>query len=311
MQNVPDWPVIQCHLEATGWTSRVVPVERLTEVTERATSAAASGDLPPAVAAELAESIAFQLPNEPSPLHSVLVAASSRPLTQALLTHDGEERLVRVPPHYAGYRTLPDELAAEVGAALRPLGYGAARCAPPLKTLAACAGLARYGRNNIVYVEGLGSYIYLAACATDAPPPADHFWSYPVALDRCSTCGACSKACPTRAIGAERFLLHTDRCLTYHNESTEPFPGWIKPDWHHVAVGCLRCQAVCPVNTDHGPRKTPPERFDERETAAILAATPIQELPTTTRHKMQRCGLDYSPQLIARNLRALLDATPS
>jgi epoxyqueuosine reductase len=140
---------------------------------------------------------------------------------------------------------------------------------------------------------------------------AGAFWLYPVALDRCTTCGACGKTCPTGAIGAERFLLHTERCLTYHNERTAPFPEWIEPGWHHTAVGCLRCQRVCPVNAGHGPQEAPPERFDAQETAAILAATPSADLPERTRAKMRRCGLDYSAELIARNLRALLAAPPS
>jgi len=65
------------------------------------------------------------------------------------------------------------------------------------------------------------------------------------------------------------------------------------------------------MNADHGPQEDPPVVFDERETAAILAATPPADLPEETRDKMRRCGLDYSPQLIARNLRALLDADRS
>ena len=72
-----------------------------------------------------------------------------------------------VPPHYAGYETVPDGLAAAVEAAVAPFGRRAARIEPPLKTLAAGAGLARYGRNNIAYVPGLGSYLQLAACVTD------------------------------------------------------------------------------------------------------------------------------------------------
>jgi hypothetical protein len=34
--------------------------------------------------------------------------------------------------------------------------------------------------------------------------------------------------------------------------------------------------------------------------------TPLSdELPAATREKLERCGLDYSPTLIARNLHAL------
>ncbi len=306
-----DWQAVLDGLAATGWTARVVPVERLQDVRERVTHAAATGEFPAAVAGSLARLAAFELPETPSPVRSVVVGATPRPLTQALLHTDRRELLVQVPPHYAGYYTTPGTLEAAVRAALAPFGRSAASFEPPLKTLAACSGLARYGRNNLAYVEGLGSYLCLGACVSDAPPPADHYWLYPVGLDHCGICGACRKACPTGAIRGERFLLHTDRCLTYHNERTEPFPDWIEPCWHHTPIGCLRCQRVCPMNADHGPQEDPPVVFDERETAAILAATPPADLPEETRDKMRRCGLDYSPQLIARNLRALLDADRS
>jgi len=201
---------------------------------------------------------------------------------------------------------VPDGLAAALGAALKPWGAGAARFEPPLKTLAAGAGLARFGRNNIAYVPELGSYLMLAACATDAPPPPDAPWGEPLQLARCERCSACMRACPSGAIRADRFLLQTDRCLTCANEDEAPLPDWVDPAWHHAAVGCLRCQQSCPENAGVDLVVAPAEVFDEQETAAILAATPADEVAAETREKLVRCGLDYSPALIARNLRALL-----
>jgi epoxyqueuosine reductase len=214
-----------------------------------------------------------------------------------------------VPPHYAGYHTVPDGLAAALGTALAggphgAEGYHAVRFEPPLKTLATCSGLARYGRNNITYVPGLGSYLMLAACATDAPPPEGAPWGEPQQLARCERCSACLRACPSGAIRADRFLLQTDRCLTTANESGDPLPEWVDPAWHHTAVGCLRCQQSCPENAGVALRVAEPEVFDEDETAAILAGSP--DLGPTVREKLERCGLDYSPALIARNLHALL-----
>jgi epoxyqueuosine reductase len=146
----------------------------------------------------------------------------------------------------------------------------------------------------------------LAAAVTDAPPPADAYWGEPRQLDRCERCSACLRACPTGAIRPDRFLLQTDRCLTSVNEDEAPFPDWIDPSWHHCAVGCLRCQQACPENAFVDLPVAPAETFDDDETAAILAATPSEDLPAATRDKLSRCGLDYSPALIARNLRALL-----
>jgi epoxyqueuosine reductase len=304
-----EWAAVLAELADAGWTARVVPAERLAEVGERAREAAA-GAFPDDVAADMDRWLGFAVPQVGDGARSVVIAAVPRPLTQAVLVHEGRERLVRIPPHYAGYHTTPKKLAATLRAALRPHGLEAADFQPPLKTLAVCSGLARYGWNNIAYVEGLGSNVCLAACVSDAPQPDEHVWRHPVELERCGACGACEKVCPTGAAASDRFLLHTERCLTYHNERTEPMPAWIEPGWRHAAVGCLRCQKACPENAGRL-EEAPPERFSEKETAAILAATPAAGLPAVTLAKMQRCGLDYSPELIARNLVLLLADRPT
>jgi len=302
------WQSVIEALAAQGWNARIVDAARLTDVRARVAAVLESGDLPGEAAARIADEVAFALPEGLEAAHSVIVGAIARPLTQATLTIDGTKHTVPVPPHYAGYFTVPDGLAEAAGAALAPFGHRAVRFEPPLKTLAAGAGLASYGRNNIAYVPGLGSYFMLAACASDAPPPDDAVWADPLQLARCERCSACGRACPTGAIRADRFLLETERCLTFVNEDSAPFPDWVDPAWHTCAVGCLRCQLACPENAAVELTAEPPLEFDEQESAAILAATAGSELATTTRAKLRLCGLDYSPELIARNLRALLKA---
>ena len=300
----PDWAAVLEAAAAAGWTAAVVDAARLEEVGDRVAGVLASSELPGPTAEHLAAETSFAWPDEVPRPRSVVVAATPRPLTRATLTVNGQPREVAVPPHYAGYVTVPDGLAAAVSAALTPAGFTAARFEPPLKTLAACAGLARYGRDNIAYVPGLGSYLMLAACVSDAPPPDDAPWGGPRQLERCERCTACLRACPGGAIRPDRFLLQTDRCLTTHNESEDPFPDWVDPAWHHTAVGCLRCQQACPENAAVDLRVNEPEVFDEAETEAILTAAPV--MSPMTREKLSRCGLDYSPALISRNLRALL-----
>jgi epoxyqueuosine reductase len=302
------WDGALATLAERGWQARVVAAERLDDLRERVTRTLASGALPEPTASHVAEEVAFTLPDGIGEARSVVVGAVARPLTQARLTLAGSQRTVPVPPHYAGYYTVPGRLADGVAAALAPSGHRAVRFEPPLKTLAACSGLARYGRNNVAYVPGLGSYLQLAACVTDAPPPDNAAWAEPLPLERCESCSACLRACPTGAIKADRFLLHTDRCLTLVNEDLAPFPAWVDPAWHTCAVGCLRCQQVCPENAGVELAVAPPETFDERETSAILAATERSQLSAATRDKLERCGLDYSPDLIARNLTALFGA---
>lgn len=321
------WRDVLDGLRTHGIEARVVPVEHLAEVGDRVRTALDGAGFPGKVVRGIAEDLAREVParvppaapaaqadeaGAPRPVRSVLVAAVARPLTQAKLTWRGETRTVPVPPHYAGYEAVPRAMARLVDELLRPYGYGALHCEPPLKTLAACAGLARYGRNNVAYVPGLGSWLQLGACVSDAPPPDDAAWGEPQALERCERCSACVRACPTAAVAADRFLLHTERCLTWHNERREPLPAWIDRSAHHCAVGCLRCQQACPENVRVHLVQAAPESFDEHETAAILAAEEAADewagLDDAAREKLARCGLDYSPRVVARNIRLLLDA---
>ena len=306
MDKVVAWDEVIAALAQAGWQARVVPVARLDDVKARLEDVV-RGSFDAQMEAYLLKWTSNTLPQVPT-ASSVIVGATRRPLTQAVLTWRGEQHTVQLPPHYAGYHTIPDNLAAAACAALAPFGYSAARFSPALKTLAACSGLAQYGYNNIAYVDDFGSFLMLGACVSDAPAPNDVYWGAPHWLGRCSTCGACRKACPTGAITEHRLLLHTERCLTLHNEHTDPLPDWITPEMHHVAVGCLRCQQACPVNKKVEMLVAEVEHFDEAETLGILTAEPAQKRSAETAEKMARCGLDYDAQLIARNLRLLLPA---
>jgi epoxyqueuosine reductase len=91
---------------------------------------------------------------------------------------------------------------------LRHGGYHLAKPLLPLKTLAVYSGLARYGRNNISYVTGFGSYLQLMGAFSDLPCESDP-WCEPKTLDRCSKCIACLQHCPTGAIADDRFFCFT------------------------------------------------------------------------------------------------------
>jgi len=189
-----------------GWSARVVDAGRLSDLRARVAAVLDSGDLPEETAARLADDVAFALPDGLEAARSVIVGAVARPLTQATLIVGDAEHTVSVPPHYASYFTIPDGLAEAAGAAFAPFGHRAVRFEPPLKTLAVCASLARYGRNNIAYVPGLGSYLMLAACATDAPSPDDATWAEPPQL-------------------ALRALQRLPACLPHRRHPRRPLPA--------------------------------------------------------------------------------------
>jgi epoxyqueuosine reductase len=213
---------------------------------------------------------------------------------------------VLAPPTYVGYTRRTESVQAVLAAWLREDGYRLAKPRLPLKTLAVRSGLANYGRNNICFVPGLGSFLQLVGGYSDLPCEDDP-WREAKALDRCASCVACLRYCPTGAITSDRFLLHAERCLTYHNEAAGDFPGWIDPSWHHCLVGCLRCQTVCPENRAVAGWIEDRAEFSEPETALFVRRVPLDRLPAETAAKVRGLEINEDYRLLCRNLAMIVE----
>ena len=174
----------------------------------------------------------------------------------------------------------------------------------PLKRLAVQSGLAEYGKNNITYIEGLGSYLSYTAYSTDMPCEEDR-WRDVTVSPVCENCGICAGNCPTGAIPQDRFLLNNEKCLTAMNENTRDFPDWLPQTAHHTPFDCLKCQACCPMNAER--RNVIDVSFNEAETERLLAGKPYTDASKELKQKVKLLGLD-SWASIPRNLRTLFDA---
>jgi epoxyqueuosine reductase len=195
----------------------------------------------------------------------------------------------------------------DVGQALAKFGFRCVRAALPDKTLAVRSGLARYGRNNISYVEGLGNFHRLISFYTDMPCMEDS-WQEPRMLKKCESCRICQNSCPTGAISGDRFLIHAERCITFFNEKDLDvhFPDWFEPAWHTCLAGCLQCQKVCPENRAVL-RYIDGVGFNEEETGLFLTGVIAEKLPSTTREKLERNGMLNVLEVLPRNLAVLLN----
>jgi epoxyqueuosine reductase len=218
----------------------------------------------------------------------------------------GECLPVIVPPTYASYTPRTERVQEELARWLAREGYRLAKPKLPLKTLAVHSGLAKYGRNNICFVQGMGSFLQLVGAFSDLPCENDA-WGPPESLDLCEKCVACQRKCPTGAIESDRFLLRADRCLTLHNEGEDDFADWIDPDWHHCLVGCMRCQSVCPENKDVKEWCEERCEFSERETALLIDCVPIDRLPAETAAKLKSLEINEEYRLLCRNLSMLIE----
>jgi len=86
------------------------------------------------------------------------------------------------------------------------------------------AGLGWIGKSGLLIHPTLGSYCLIGELITTLPLDYDT-----PQKERCGTCTACIKACPTEALSA--YEVNANRCISYLTiEHREPYPMHL----HHV-----------------------------------------------------------------------------
>jgi epoxyqueuosine reductase len=171
----------------------------------------------------------FQVPEDLPKAQSLIVVAVSRPQTRAFFVRNGQRHSLILPPTYTAYDDIEKQVEDLLAKILGEKGYSSTGTALPLKLLAARSGLVQYGRNNICYVSGMGSFLQLIAAYSDMPCEEDD-WQEKAIMKRCEECELCHRACPTGAISSDRFLLRAERCISYYNEKKAMFrfpTGWM------------------------------------------------------------------------------------
>ncbi len=293
-------------LAERGHSARAVPVRHLEALRQ---------DLEPRISPELRElylpdGFDFDLARRDPGLRAVVIVATPSPQVRLTFRHGGRAVQARMGPSYVDRHAILDRVKAIAAEVLAPAGHRTAPVVLPKKLLAARSGLGRYGRNNLLFVPPMGSFHRLTAFATDAPVADGARWEEPGQLERCGSCTACLRLCPTGAIGEDRFLLRPERCLTFFNEKPIPAPAWTQAAVQECLVGCLRCQDRCPENRQHRGRFEDVPAFSEAETDALLAATSAEGLSPSLREKLAALELLRYLPVLPRNLRALLADRP-
>lgn len=176
----------------------------------------------------------------------------------------------------------------------------------PLKRLGVHSGLARYGRNNITYVDGLGSNFSYVAYFSNFLCEEDT-WGEVKNIDTCKDCNLCIKNCPTGAILKDRFLIDNEKCLSCINEVPGEFPDWIPASAHHTLYDCLVCQRICPMNNSQLNKVVDDIAFTEEETNMLLEGRPIESFSEEAKAKIFMLGIDEWYEAIPRNLRMLFE----
>ncbi|MBE9506928.1 MAG: epoxyqueuosine reductase [Chloroflexi bacterium] len=300
-------PTLLRQLDEKGYKGRVAPIRHLRDLQEEIEGRHRQGLFDEEFYQERLAEFKFDLPDGLPEARSLIVVAVPQRQIRFTFTWNGEAIPLVVPPTYLYWRETDKQVEEFVAGILGAEGYRAIEVALPEKLLAARSGLGAYGRNNVCYVEGLGSFHRPVALVSDLPCPEDA-WQETRMLERCQNCQACLRACPTGAITAERFLLHAERCITFRNEKpgSVPFPAWLDPAWHNCLVGCMICQRVCPENKEFLGWVEEGAEFSAEETALLLEGVPPDQLPDALMEKLARWDLVDLLDIMPRNLGVFL-----
>ena len=298
-------------LTERGYQGRIISIRHLTELQEEIKERYSQGSFDEEFYHLRLTFYDFRAPETLPEAKSIIVVAVPRPQAQATFMFEGKKRDLILPPTYAAYQRTTDSVAEFLTGILKEEGCGIAPTALPLKLLAVRSGLSEYGRNNITYVPGMGSFYQIVAVYSELPCREDT-WREARVMEQCGSCQACLRSCPTGAISSDRFLLHAERCISFRNEmkGDVPFPPWIDPSWHNCLYGCMYCQRVCPEDRRFLNWIGEREEFSQEETKTLLGGHLLSHLNNVTLEKLRNLELADPDSLdnLPRNLGLLFRA---
>jgi epoxyqueuosine reductase len=242
---------------------------------------------------------------------SLIILATSTRMMFANFHLNGRIFNIMIPPPYYDDGLTFEELESLVmNTIIKEPGYNIveARNQLHLKILAVRSGLARYGRNNICYIEGMGSFFSLYAYYTNYK--MEHYnWQELKMLDTCKNCTYCLKSCPTKAIRGDPFVIDAGKCIPLYNEIDGEFPKWMDIKVHNALMGCMKCQYLCPENREQIKKAGQFEDVSEEETKMLLKGEFTENLILSLSSKIKMFdpsdGMRFLPRL-KRNLEVLI-----
>ena len=111
------------------------------------------------------------------------------------------------------------------------------------KPLAEAAGIGWQGKHSNIVSRDHGSWLFLGAIYTTLELVPDTG-----GRNRCGSCDACQRACPTDAFPAP-YRVDARRCISYLTiEHKGPIPHEFRRAMGNRIYGCDDCLAVCPWN---------------------------------------------------------------
>ena len=255
----------------------------------------------------------FTIPETLPDAKSLIVLATSTRMMNANFHLNGKVYDIMVPPPYFEdgliFEDLDDLILNEI---IKKPGYEILKVRNQLhlKLLAVRSGLGTYGRNNICYIEGMGSFCTLHAYYTNYKMESDS-WHELKMMDHCENCTYCINNCPTNAIRGDPFVIDAGKCLPLYNEIDGEIPKWMDKNIHHSLMGCMICQYNCPGNKEEIKNAGRFEDVSEEETKMLLNGDFSEELASILSSKINMTyGKEFLPRL-KRNLELIINRSSS
>jgi epoxyqueuosine reductase len=295
------WKNLDNKLKKLNAKFMIVSNTHLKELQEEIENLNQNGKINPEIYKDYIKPFQYKLPEFDGPAGSVIVIAVPQGISIVIFKLNGKDIKTIIPPTYlfSKVRKKCISILSEIFGNNTDIK----RALLPLKLLAARSGLGRYGRNHLCYVNDMGSFTRLEAFYIPHLADRDD-WQHEEMLQQCENCVKCVTNCPTQCIKHDEIVINAARCITHINENEGEFPQDLHPEVHNALVGCIKCQAVCPVNRPYLKDKTVIETFSEEETGLILG----NRIHTSDvlADKLRQMDMDEYQSVFSRNLKALL-----
>jgi epoxyqueuosine reductase len=302
MSSIPEELIAS--LEKLGCKAKIVSISHINEMRDELFALRDSNIIDKKLYKDMLSGMEFNSDNTLKNAKSIIVIAAPQIISKANFQYKGTTHSLNLPPTY-----VADGIRSKVKGAMNEIssknGFKVQGTKLPQKQLAVKSGLAKYGKNNITYIDGMGSFHVLMSFYTDLDLLTDSWQAAEIDGD-CINCSICIKNCPTGAISEKRFLINAEKCITFFNEYEDDFPQWVKPEWHNSLIGCMSCQLKCPKNSAFVNISNVIANFTEEETNMFLDKVSFENLPENTVKKLDDIAMTSSYSVLGRNIKILL-----
>lgn len=166
--------IIRQKIESTGYKAKIISVKVLDNIIQDVENIKNSRWLNDFQKHIINDIYDFDLPTVDYKINSIIIVASPSSPVNLIFNKYGKKIHTVLPPTYAEYTTTPERVEGYLYKIMCPHGFHICPAPKlPHKLLAVRSGLSKYGRNNISYIDGMGSFYSLNIFYSDLPCEKD------------------------------------------------------------------------------------------------------------------------------------------